>query len=129
MAYMQKQIEIETRLVGTVVRPGDKLVICISKRLDQKEAHEFEEYISERLPGVGVIFITESSGMAVYREDIDDVNHPDNPYYGLILERKEKLRQFRANQDKCPACGSSGEAQRGCQNLWHIEVRGASEHA
>lgn len=130
MGYIPKQIEIEAQLVGTVVRPGDKLVICISRRLSQQEAHEYEEYIRERLPGVSVIFVTESSGLAVYREDVNDINHPDNPYYGLMLERKDKLRQFRAAQDKCPACGSSGEAQRGCQNLWHIEVRDvAGEHA
>jgi hypothetical protein len=122
-------LEIETKMVGTVVRPGDVLILCMSRRMSMQECEDAEKYISSRLPGVTVLFINQCDGMAVYREDVSDINHPDNPYYGLMLERKEKLREFRAAQDKCPACGSSGEAQRGCQNLWHIEVRGASEHA
>jgi hypothetical protein len=107
MPRMQR-LEIETQLVGAVVRPGDKLVICLNRRISCAEADDYEKYVSEKLPGVSVVFVTESSGMAVYREDKGSIYHPDNPHHHLLKPKGGTVAP--ADGDSIPVV-----LERGCQ--------------
>ena len=98
-------IEIETQLIGTVIRPGDRIIIAFRRRLNMQEKQEVIEEIEHRLPGVGGVVLDEVAGLAVYREDKDSIHYP-------------------GRHATCPNCGSEGPPSNGCQNLWHVEVRG-----
>lgn len=56
---------------AVIVRPGDKLVIATPQRLSAQQAHDMMDYLAERLPGVGGVFVSECTGLAVYRESDD----------------------------------------------------------
>lgn len=77
-------LEIETQLVGTVVRPGDKLIIAVRHRLSMAEADDATKFFESHLPGVDVVFVDDVAGLAVYREDKGSIHHPDNPHHHLL---------------------------------------------
>jgi hypothetical protein len=51
-----------------VVRPGDKLVVRLSRDVTYEQAHEFKARAEAKLPGVEVVIIC-ADEMAVYRGD------------------------------------------------------------
>lgn len=51
-----------------VVRPGDKLVIAISRQLNMSEQADMVHFLGAHLPGVEAVIIDGVSGIAVYRE-------------------------------------------------------------
>ena len=72
MASIPKEqvVKIRTELDNAVVvRPGDKLVVGVSTRLDMATAHEIKRRLGERLPGVEIVIIDQCSGLAIYRDD------------------------------------------------------------
>lgn len=62
-------IRVKAELGSVVVRPGDRLVIGVSRTLTQADAHEIKRQAAERLPGVDAVIISDCSGLAVYRDD------------------------------------------------------------
>lgn len=68
-SHSKHTIEVEAQYTGLVVRPGDKLVVCISRRMSMAEEHDARQVIQQRLPGVEITFITEATGMAIYRDE------------------------------------------------------------
>lgn len=68
-SHSKHVVEIEAQYTGLVVRPGDKLVVSIARRMSMKEEHDAREVISSKLPGVELVIITEATGMVVYRDE------------------------------------------------------------
>lgn len=68
-SHSKHVVEIEAQYTGLVVRPGDKLVVTVARRMSMKEEHDAREYIQRSIPGVEIVFITEATGMAVYRDE------------------------------------------------------------
>ena len=51
-----------------VVRPGDKLVVCVSRPLTSMDADIIKQRVAQTLPGVEAVVIM-CDGLAVYRPD------------------------------------------------------------
>jgi hypothetical protein len=62
-------LEVSAEYTGLVVRPGDKLVVAISRRLNMQEADDIDKFFAAKLPGVEVVPIDNCVGLAVYRDE------------------------------------------------------------
>ena len=51
---------------GTVIRPGDKVLVCLGRDLTPEVAEVFREQWAERMPGVELVVVGAES-MAVQR--------------------------------------------------------------
>ncbi len=59
-------MEIDIHANIGLVRPGDKLVVAVGRRMSQAEVAEGTERLEAQLPGVEIVF-TEGESLAVYR--------------------------------------------------------------
>lgn len=56
-------------LPGVVVRPGDKLIVCLERDLPDAELKRFADSIRQHLEGVEPCFLTGVTQLAVFRPD------------------------------------------------------------
>ena len=95
-------LEIETQITGTVIRPGDKIVVAFSRRLDTASRQEVIEEIESRLPGVSGVILDDVAALAVYREDKNSIHHPGNRHHHLLHETPRFANGGLVSSDAVP---------------------------
>lgn len=78
------KLNVEANILGTVIEPGDRLVVAFRRRLTDKDANDVLQIIQEQLPGVTGVILDDVSAIAVYHDDKTNIHHPDNPYHHLL---------------------------------------------
>jgi len=63
-----RTVEIDAHVSVGIVRPGDKLVIAVNRRLSPSEVGALQYHYEKRLPGVEVVAV-EAAALMAYRPD------------------------------------------------------------
>lgn len=74
MASLPKEHVVKVRAEldnAAVVRPGDKLIVGMSRHIGMADAHALKDRFAEVLPGVEVLVVDSVSALAVYRNSDD----------------------------------------------------------